>query len=122
MEILLMCPGASTGQAAFVAELIEGIRAPERRYDIKDGKIVLSGFDEVILHHDADELLVNPMYRMPTPAEQEQMAQAQMKISTAEEDAAAKDVAETSDVPPALDNTSADADSTVQSKKKASGG
>lgn len=116
MQILLLCPGASTGQAAFRAELIEGIWAPERRYDIQDGKIVLSGFDEVILHHDADELLKQSLFRMPTPAEQEATTQ------QAQQSGQILESTELSDVPSVVDESPADADSSAQGKKKASGG
>lgn len=70
MEITLMCAHQS-GQAAFNAEWIEGIPAPQRRYDICGGKVVLAGYSDTILHHDAEDLLKQSIFRMPTPAEQE---------------------------------------------------
>src|SRR5579885_23258 len=85
MEIVLLCPGVHSGQAAFQAELIEGIPAPERHYNIQDGKIVLSGFSDVVLHHDAEELLNQSLFRMPTPQEQEQMVQQAQQSGTIQE-------------------------------------
>lgn len=113
MQITLMCPGAISGQAAFPAELIEGIPTPERRYQIIDGTITLSGFSDSVLHHDAEELLKNGLYRMPTPTEQDEMAQAAQQASMVQEEAIL--IASTEDTPidpPALSND----------KKKASGG
>ena len=84
MQITLMC-AHETGQAAFPEELIEGLPAPERHYDIIDGQIVLSGYADTILHHDADELLKQPIFRMPTPAEQDEMAGRPFKVGELQE-------------------------------------
>jgi hypothetical protein len=84
MEIVLIV-NAESGQSAFPAESIEGILAPERRYNIINGKIVLSGFSDAILHHDADVLLSMSLFRMPTPAEQDAMFQEAQQASTAQE-------------------------------------
>lgn len=71
MQILLMCAHAY-GSVGFPAKWIDGHHAPERRYAIRNGQVILdNGLAEAILHHDAEELLKNPLYRMPTPAEQE---------------------------------------------------
>lgn len=87
MQILLMCQHES-GQVAFNAEFIEGLPVPQRRYDIRNYQVVLDGgFADVIVHHDADELLKNPLYRMPTPAEQEQMAGRPFKVGELQESA-----------------------------------
>jgi len=115
MEIMLLCEN-NTGQAAFPAEIIEGIPVPERHYGIIDGMLTLSGFSDVILHHDAEELLKQSLFRLPTPAEQEKLAKAAREASQIQEGA---EQGETS-APPALDNQEADAP--TQSKKKASGG
>lgn len=86
MKIVLICKHKN-GQASFAAEQIEGIPAPERRYDIIDGTIKLSGYPDVVIHHDADELLRGHagIYRMPTPQEQNEMATAEQRKSQAEE-------------------------------------
>lgn len=114
MEIILMCPGAESGQSAFRAEMIEGIQAPERRYNIVNGRVVLSGYEDSVLHHDADELLKNPLYRMPTPAEQNEMAGQPFKVGELQESAdnPAPTDPDPEDEPPAVEN----------GKKKASGG
>lgn len=89
MEIVLMCPGAESGQSAFLPEMIEGIPAPERRYNILNGKITLAGQPDAVLHHDADELLKQSIFRMPTLQEQEQMFQEAQQASMAQESAPA---------------------------------
>ena len=88
MEIKLICRDVS-GSVAFSAGLIDGLPAPERRYEIAEHQVVLAGYDDYVLHHDADELLAMPngMYRMPTPAEQDAQAQAQQQASVVQEDA-----------------------------------
>lgn len=86
MQMLLICAHES-GQAAFAAKWIEGIPAPERRYQIIDHRVVLdNGFADAIIHHDVEELLRNPLYRMPTPAEQEAWMHTEQKKTVLEED------------------------------------
>ena len=89
--ITLKC-SASTGSAAFHAEMIEGIQVPSRRYAITDNEIRLDGFDEIILQHDAQELLNMPdgLYRMPTPAEQDVATEVKRASVTVSESAPAK--------------------------------
>lgn len=120
MQIILMAT-VESGQAAFSAEQIEGIPAPERRYDIVNGRVVLAGFPDVVLHHDADILLASSIYRMPTPAEQKKMAQEAQQASQAQESAPAEQSARDEPIdPPALDNEQIS--DPPASKKKASGG
>lgn len=85
MQIILKCK-YTYGSVGFRAERIEGLPVDERHYEIAGGQVVLSG-EDFIIHHDADVLLATPnnVYRMPTPAEQEQMAQAQEQASIVQE-------------------------------------
>lgn len=86
MQIVLICRDVS-GSASFPAEMIEGIAAPARRYEIASNQIVLEGYDDIVLHHDADALLAMPgdLYRMQTPAEQNAASKASRKAKTVEE-------------------------------------
>lgn len=133
MEIMLMCKNSS-GSVAFSAGLVEGLPAPTRKYLIVDGKITLSGYSDAILHHDADELLNMPsgLYRMPTPAEQEQMFQEAQQASMAQESVPA-DTTEQGAVPDGPEQAPDGSDNgaqtspdnqppAVDNKKKASGG
>src|ERR1700719_2430036 len=84
MHIVLLCRDEK-GSVAFSAEQVEGLPAPERRYAIVDQTVTLSGYDDVILHHDADVLLANPLYRMPTAAEQDGLAEEARAASSVQE-------------------------------------
>jgi hypothetical protein len=86
--IILICK-YDNGSASFHAEMIEGVQAAERRYQAVNGEMVLDGYPDVILHHDADYLLSIPggIYRMPTPEEQDAKAEAARKAATVEESA-----------------------------------
>lgn len=94
MQIILMCQHES-GSVAFHAKFIDGIPAPERRYDIRNHQVILdNGLAEAILHHDAEELLRNSLYRLPTPAEQEAMAKASQQAMTVQEQEEYQELAE----------------------------
>ncbi len=84
--ITLKC-AFDNGSVAFHAELIEGVHAPERRYAISNGTVLLDGYDAVVLQHDVDVLLSMPgeLYRMLTPKEQNAAAKAKQDASTVEE-------------------------------------
>ena len=86
MQIVLICRDEK-GSASFPAELIEGMRAPARRYEIVNNQIILDGYDDIVLHHDADALLAMPdgLYRMQTPAEQNEKASSKRRAKTVEE-------------------------------------
>lgn len=88
MKIVLKCRD-SHGSASFPAELIEGIHAPARRYEIADHQLVLKGHADIVLHHDAQALLSMPhgLYRLLTAEEQNAVAEAKRKASTVEESA-----------------------------------
>jgi hypothetical protein len=75
------------GSVAFRAEMIEALPVAERRYTIKDGEVTLSGYPDIVLSHDAAELLAMPdgLYRMPTLHEQNQAAEVMRQAATAEE-------------------------------------
>lgn len=85
MQIILKCK-YTYGSVGFRAERIEGLPVDERHYEIVGGQVVLSG-EDFIVHHDADVLLATPnnVYRMPTPAEQEAMAQQAQQASMVQE-------------------------------------
>ena len=91
MHIILICRH-SHGQVSFPASLIEGRHAPERRYEIVDHHVTLEGHLDIILHHDADELLAMPgkMYGMPTPAEMDELAEGARQAAMVQEDAPTK--------------------------------
>lgn len=59
---------------------LAGFAVPQRRYSISNHLVVLTGPD-VVVHHDADELLGMPdgLYRVLTPGEQEAMVATQTK-------------------------------------------
>lgn len=86
MQIILICRN-SHGSVAFPKELVEGHHAPERRYEIVDHHVTLEGHPDIILHHDADELLAMPdgLYRMPTHKELDAKAKAKREAATVEE-------------------------------------
>lgn len=86
MHITLMATFDS-GQVGFSPERIEGIDAPRRSYNVVNGKLTLAGQHELVLHHDAQELLALPdgLYRLPTPAEQEAWATEQAKAGQIQE-------------------------------------
>lgn len=88
MRIQLLCRDES-GQIAFPKALIEGHHAPERRYEVVDHIVTLTGYPDPVLHHDADYLLSIPgnVYRMPTTTEQNALADKQRAAATVEEDA-----------------------------------
>jgi hypothetical protein len=109
MQITLKCQYV-TGSVGFPAERIEGLPAPERRYVILDGLVIIAGA-EYVVHRDVAELLKQPIYRMLTPAEQEQMA-AQVEAAGMAQESVGQ--GEAPDIPPAVE--------TASSKKKASGG
>ena len=118
MHITLIYQPGGNGQVAFAASR----QALERRYAIVDGVVVLAGRDEDILHRDAEELLRSNAYRMPTPAEQEAMAQ---------EAQASKQVQESTELPGTEQGEEMPEDTTApgeppaletSGKKKASGG
>ncbi len=94
MQITLKCAHES-GSAAFSAEMIEAVQAPERRYEIVNGMVILDGYPDVVLHHDADELLRNPLYRMLTPGEQDALAAKEQADSSVAESVPVVSVAET---------------------------
>lgn len=55
---------------------------------IRDHQVTLdNGLADDIVHHDVDELLKNPLYRMPTPAEQEAWARAEQEKHAVHEQA-----------------------------------
>lgn len=115
MEIRLMCRDVS-GSVAFSAGLIEGLPAPARRYEIADHAVVLAGYDDFVLHHDAAELLsMGDLYRLPTPAEQDAVAAAQQAASTVQENTPA-------DAPPDTSQDSGQQPAQDAPKKKSSGG
>lgn len=88
MQILLMC-AHEYGSVSFPVQWIDGHHVPARRYEIRSHQVILdNGLAEPILHHDAEELLRNPLYRMPTPAEQEQFVKARDQSMTAQEEEA----------------------------------
>lgn len=86
--IVLICK-YDNGSAPFHAELIEGIHAPARSYAVVDGEMLLDGYPDAVLCHDADYLLSIPggLYRGMTPEEQNAKAQAKRKAATVEESA-----------------------------------
>lgn len=86
MQIILICHDRY-GSVAFRAETIEGLTVLPRRYTIENYQVTLEGWPDEILHHDAEELLKNPLFRMPTPAELDAMAEAERAASTVQEDA-----------------------------------
>jgi hypothetical protein len=88
MTITLKCK-YDNGYVAFHAEMIEGVKAPERRYVAVNGEMLLDGYPDIVLKSDAIYLLSIPggLYRMPTPAEQDAKANAQRKAATVEESA-----------------------------------
>ena len=88
MQIILVCRDEK-GSASFPAEMIEGVHAPARRYEIANNQVILDGYDDIVLHHDADALLAMPdgLYRMQTPAEQNEKASSRRKAKTVEESA-----------------------------------
>ncbi len=118
MEILVLCQNLS-GSVAFSAGLIEGVPVPARIYPIADGKLTLSGYADSILQHDLEELLQMPngLYRLPTPAEQEQFARAREAARQLQESVEQTSEDQKSDaaVPPAGEHV-------LAGKKKASGG
>ncbi|GHO99545.1 hypothetical protein KSF_095930 [Reticulibacter mediterranei] len=75
MPILLI----SQRQHDIVAVTTAFSEMPTRFYVVENHQVILDGFSDDVLRHDADELLGIPggPYRMPTPAEQEQFARAQ---------------------------------------------
>lgn len=129
MQIVLMCVHEAA-TTALSATRVQGEEVPDRWYTVENHRVVLSGWPDVVLHHDATELLRNPIFRMPTPAEQEAMFQEAQQASMAQEEtipiANEETPVETEQAPdngeeispdnepPALDTTSG--------KKKASGG
>lgn len=86
MQITLMCHD-KYGSVAFGAAIIEGLAVFPRRYTIENYRVVLDGYPDEVLHHDAEELLKNPFYRMPTPREQTAMVEAERVASSVQEDA-----------------------------------
>jgi hypothetical protein len=78
MSILLICLHES-GQISLNAARIGGIEVPKRDYVIKDHMVILDGYPDGVLHHDADALLAveGEVYRMMTPGEQEQLMRRQ---------------------------------------------
>lgn len=110
MQITLKCVYES-GSASFPAERIEGLPVAARQYAIVSGLLTVAGA-EVVVHHDVEQLLQQPIYRMLTPAEQEQMATQVEAAGMVQESA---EQGET-DLPPAVETQPAG------SKKKASGG
>jgi|SRR5579884_880185 len=88
MQIILKCRDEH-GSVAFSVEQIEGLPAPERRYEIVDHQVTLSGHADVILHHDAEKLLEIPIFRMLTSAEQDALAEAERAASSVQENAPA---------------------------------
>jgi len=76
MSILLICRNAS----AIItrdAETIEGKRVQRRHYPVREHMAILQGYPDEVLRHDADALLAQEAYRLPTPDEQERCAQMQ---------------------------------------------
>jgi hypothetical protein len=73
MSILLISRNAIAVIA--MTTLCEGIQT--RCYVVRDHQVVLDGYPDTALRHDADELLhiPNGPYRMPTPEEQERFVQ-----------------------------------------------
>lgn len=90
MPITLKC-AFDTGSVAFHAELIEGVCAPERYYKTSNGTVLLDGYPDAVLKHDAQALLAMPgeLYRMLTPKEQNALAKARQDASMVEEAAPA---------------------------------
>lgn len=86
MEIILVSKH-ETGQAALHAKRIGGHLAPERQYHIINHKLTLSGHPDKVLKSDAQELLNMPngLYRMPTPAEQEQWRREEQEANQIQE-------------------------------------
>lgn len=84
MQITLMCHD-KYGSVSFRAETIEGLTVLPRRYTIQNYQVTLADYPDEILHHDAEELLKNPLFRMPTPAELDAMAEAERAASSVQE-------------------------------------
>jgi|SRR5581483_2597740 len=86
MPITLKCKYES-GSVALHVDNINGFVVHERRYEIADYEVILDGYDEAVLKHDAQQLLMMPngLYAMPTPKEQNVKAEAQRQAATVEE-------------------------------------
>lgn len=78
MSILLICRNAS-GTISLSAECINEVYMHERHYPIMNHHVILDGYPDAVLRHDADTLLSMPsgLYRMPTPGEQDRFMQTQ---------------------------------------------
>lgn len=87
MQIRLKCRDSS-GAISFPALTLAGYQVPARHYQIVDSTVILEGYSDAVLHHDADELLAVPggLYRMPTPAEQDAYMQVQQAASMVQEE------------------------------------
>lgn len=110
MQIVLKCK-YDHGSVGFPKGRIDGLPVDERRYEIVNGFVTIAG-EDAIVHHDVEELLAVPggLYRMPTLAEQEAIAQEAQQASIAQEDGSAQ--GETAEPPAQQDS----------GKKKANGG
>lgn len=109
MQITLKCIYES-GSVAFPAERIEGLPVAARQYAIVNNLLTVAGA-EVVVHHDVEQLLQQPIYRMLTPAEQEALATQVEAANMVQESAQQGET----DLPPAVEQP-------ASSKKKASGG
>jgi len=82
MSILLICRNAS---AIITLEAEHGVSVSRRHYPVRDHIAVLDGYPDAVLKHDADALLAQEAYRLPTPDEQERFTQAQRARSMIQE-------------------------------------
>jgi hypothetical protein len=86
VSILLICK-YENGSVGLNAARIDGIQFPDRLYKIVNHQVVLEG-DDVVIRHDADELLaMGDLYRLPTPQEQDVMTKAKQDASSVQESA-----------------------------------
>jgi hypothetical protein len=76
MSILLICRHESA-IVTLDAQIIEGVQVNRRHYSVRDHHMTLDGYPDAVLHHDAEQLLAQEIYRLPTPEEQERFTQAE---------------------------------------------
>lgn len=109
MQILLKCRNVS-GSIALSAGTVAGLLVPERRYQITNHLVILEGFSEVVLHHDADQLLAQDdgLFRMLTPAEQDAITDQQRATASVQESVSPESAPSQSAQEASADNSSAE--------------
>ena len=84
MAFLIHSEG-ETGEVSFPQQLVQGLEAPARVYAINNHQVVVDGYHDLILAHDAQVIILMDGYRLADAQEQDDTTSKKQKKTSVKE-------------------------------------